>query len=149
MKKILLLAILAVTLTELAAQSSVYGVAYEYDGAGNRTGRRMTTITLPSAKTAQLDSADIKPLEEGLGDATVRIYPNPTKGMLRVEIAGDAIDQLYTAQLYSQSGNLIESRQLTGNGHWPVDLTGQPSGYYILVLQTGNNKKSYKIIKQQ
>ena len=149
MKKILLLAILAVTLTKLAAQSSVYGVAYEYDGAGNRIGRRMTTITLPSAKTAQLDSADIKPLEEGLGDASVRIYPNPTKGMLRVEIAGGATDQLYTAQLYSQSGNLIESRQLIGNGHWPVDLTGQPSGYYVLVLQTGNHKKSYKIIKQQ
>ncbi|MFT3740093.1 MAG: T9SS type A sorting domain-containing protein [Breznakibacter sp.] len=149
MKKIFLLALLASTTAGLSAQSSVYGVAYDYDGAGNRTGRRMATITLSAPKTAQLDSAGIKPLEENLGEAAVHIHPNPTKGMLRVEITGGPDDRLYTARLYSQSGNLLGSHKQTGNGQWPVDLTGRPSGYYILVLQASNHKKSYKIIKQQ
>lgn len=133
----------------LWGQSTVWGVSYQYDAAGNRIYRGMTTITLAGTKAAKIDTAkQIPPVEEGLGDRTVKIYPNPTKGMLKVEITGGAEEDRYGVGLYDQNGALLKKEELTGNGSLSVDLSGKAPGRYFLLLEYGNERKSYKIIKQ-
>jgi hypothetical protein len=122
-----------------------YVVKYLYDNAGNRTDR-VTEIKLASAKSAQLDS--IVPLEEKMGELKVIIYPNPTKGVVRITVGGADDEQSFKMTLHNQTGSLLLNKQFVGSFECPIDLTAQPTGYYLLVLQMGSEKKTYKIIKQ-
>ncbi|MDO9152795.1 MAG: T9SS type A sorting domain-containing protein [Paludibacter sp.] len=138
----LLLLLLAV----FALQSEAQTISYTYDQAGNRTSR--TTITLPPQNAKRhTEAADSVVVNDIIGERTIKVYPNPTKGALGIEIVdGNSEDDMNITLFNGQGQALITNKASAGFNS--LDFTRYPAGWYILQLQTGTTKKEYKIIKE-
>ena len=75
--------------------------------------------------------------------SNIRIYPNPVTDYMQVE--GAMISQY---ELLKFNGAKIMSDTNVMTGSLRLDLSDQETGMYILLLQTGNEWTSYKVIKQ-
>lgn len=118
--------------------------SFTYDAAGNRLSR---IIPLKSARIENQDTLANKPktFEDLIGNRPVKIYPNPTKGILKVEIpVADEISA--TLNIYSAYGTLVRNLPVT-NTYTEIDLSNQPSGMYILRISIGELSSEWKIIK--
>ncbi|MBQ9469440.1 MAG: T9SS type A sorting domain-containing protein [Bacteroidales bacterium] len=135
-------------------------MAFEHDAAGNMVRCYVVRLEQPKneqkSKTETLDhqqiasstaaqSAAPEPVEVQRGERTVRIYPNPTRGQLRVEVQGDG--QAYTYRLLSMGGAAIAQGQHDGSSPLPLDLSAHPDGVYLLQLIWPDDRCTYKIIK--
>jgi hypothetical protein len=84
MKPLYLLACLLISVLYSAHAQTNY--EFTYDACGNRLTRAV--ITLKSATTPDSIFAQIKDeiQEDMIGLQKVRIYPNPTKGLIRIDL---------------------------------------------------------------
>jgi len=141
MLRFLLFSLFALVAFNIMGQVSV---SYEYDNAGNRVSRKTIGLT----KSATVDTTEqVAPIEDQMNQLSVKIYPNPTKGMLKVDIEGGDEESDYSATIYDQNGRTIMVERRKGNGSLPLDLSGKSTGYYILIVDDGKNRLQYKIIK--
>jgi len=146
MKAIYLLACLLVAVLFSAQAHAQTNYGFTYDASGNRLTRAV--ILLKSATisdTLQAKKAE-KILEDQIGLQKTRIYPNPTKGMLRIDLPS-LTDQEAILKVYDQSGRLIMNNPVVSSGN-EVDLSSSPTGFYIMVIQIGQERKEWKIIKE-
>lgn len=124
-------------------------IGYKYDDNGNRKSRSVIVLANKSA-TINVDSLqvkqDVKPLDDKVGLQRTRIYPNPTKGMLRIDFP-ELTDQQPIIKAYDQSGKLIIHKTALSTGN-EIDLSAYPPGFYMMVIQIGQEKKDWKIIKE-
>jgi len=136
----------------IRAQTTVY---YGYDACGNRISR---TITLPSQKSAKIDSSALSKtgetantqaevFQDNLGEQKVLIYPNPTRGAVKVEIQGTEAGGKASLYLYSFTGRLLIGPTAV-SGSNTVDLTTYPVGTYVLKIVSGDKTSEWKIIKE-
>jgi hypothetical protein len=116
---------------------------FGYDNAGNRISR--TIVTLKSA-TVQDGLTAINPIEEKIGFTTTRIYPNPTKGILHLEISTE-INQSAYCTVHDINGKLILKNNSFQN-QTDVNLSLHPAGIYILRVFIGTDSKEWKVIKE-
>jgi hypothetical protein len=119
-------------------------VTYGYDAAGNRISR---TIIFGQLRNAQQKDQETTVYSEQLKDLKIRIYPNPTHGLLKVEILNMKEDQFATVFLYDLFGKLILSRDKILNSI-ELDISNNVSGTYILQIFAGESKTEWKIIKK-
>jgi len=121
-------------------------VSYAYDNAGNRISRKIVALN-SNPSHIKNDSVAPAPVVDLLGERKITVYPNPTQGMLGVEITGgDDKDQLQIS-LYNADGKQLQNRQVE-SGTNPVNMNAYPSGWYILRVQAGEKRMEFKIIKQ-
>ena len=117
---------------------------FGYDASGNRTSR---TIALKSAFIPQNDTiaAKQKSLDDLIGNREVKIYPNPTKGLLRVEMP--VIEGLSaTIKVFSMQGILIKQLEINSIST-EIDLSRQSPGIYIMRISIGELSSEWRIIK--
>ncbi len=129
-------------------------IEYAYDAAGNRLTR---TIILPaqlrSAATAANEESEEESLlqekvySDHLNQTDILIYPNPTKGLLRVEINGNAGDKPVSLQVYDANGRVLRQESNAGSST-TLDLSNQPPGIYMLLLISDTEMNEWKIIKE-
>ena len=74
-----LFSILFCAAISLSAQS----ISYHYDNTGNRTER---IINMQSSPPQPQTATEITPLEDLISGRKLKIYPNPTEGMLSIAI---------------------------------------------------------------
>lgn len=131
----------------MSATVSSQSISYSYDQAGNRITRRV--INLPAAPSkVKSNVPDSVVVIEEFSTFSIRIYPNPTRGALMIEMQElDDRGEGAKLLLYSNQGTLTQSLQ-AHNGLNPVDMTALPVGWYILRIQGKEGWKEYKIIKQ-
>ncbi|GHU71852.1 hypothetical protein FACS189413_14090 [Bacteroidia bacterium] len=121
-------------------------VGYYYDEAGNRTERAIwftSTTTTNSLRSSQAISA----MEDIVARQAIKIYPNPTDGVLAVEIvdfSGDLQADLY---LFDASGKEI-LRQLSASAYTTFNISNQPNGVYLLRIMIEGESVTWKIIKK-
>ncbi len=141
-----------------ALQANAQSIKYTYDDAGNRTER--SKLTVQSMTRAAVSNGETQPadtpekagepvqLEEMLAGTKVTIYPNPTKGMLRVDITASKIPKDACIHIYNVSGTLV--RQLTGvSATNNIDISAQPAGTYIMrIMLDKENVSVWKVIKK-
>ena len=145
MKKIRLFIIplLLLLLCNLATKAQAT-YSFTYDASGNRLSR---VIPLKSARIENKDTLANKQLtfEDMIGNRPVKIYPNPTKGLLKVEIpfTGEASA---TLKVFSPDGALVKSLIVTGT-FTEIDLIDKPAGMYVLRISIGEVSAEWKIIK--
>ncbi len=127
-------------------------IKFEYDDAGNRTSRKIIRISNSNLRSAvAIQEENEETVEEPqiftdhLSQSTILIYPNPTKGLLKIEINGgiNPVD----LQLYDMSGRLLQQESNVASSV-TLDLSRLPAGTYILRLVSGNQKNEWKIIKE-
>ena len=75
-------------------------------------------------------------LSDGNG---ISIYPNPTTGIINLEPVPEG-----TYRLYNEIGRLIDQGTIQPR----FDLSNFDNGIYMLLLQTENESKYFKVIKQ-
>ena len=130
---------------------STIRIKYSYDETGNRKTREksieMRSMLKSSIGKSNLAVSDIQMYEDVISEMKIFIYPNPTQGMLKVDITGGEIPKDARIYLYNLQGALI--RQLTGISETnEVDISSQPSGIYLMKIIFGKDQFStWKIIK--
>lgn len=120
-------------------------IRYTYDEAGNRTKRE---IVLPSTRSMSENEEETPDMyEEKLRETKVTIYPNPTKGMLRVDISG--VDNFEDARisLYDLNGKLLQQWNSVSQSN-AIDLSGQTSGMYLMQIAYDGKVSSWKKVKE-
>ncbi|MDR0604413.1 MAG: T9SS type A sorting domain-containing protein [Bacteroidales bacterium] len=130
-------------------------IKYNYDESGNRTKRYIS-------KSLAIDTVGYKAENDSIADNPkdpynwderkkdafeVIVYPNPTQGIIEVEISELKTNQKAQMQIYSITGSFVKHvRNL--QKRQSVDLTDLSSGIYLLYITADENTVVKKIIKQ-
>ncbi len=85
-----------------------------------------------------------KRLESGAG-LTVQVYPNPTAGMLRVDLG--SIRNTARIELMDSRGRVL-SETVSNNSRYMELSVSYPAGIYILRIISGNLQEIVRIVKQ-
>jgi hypothetical protein len=129
-------------LTVTIVYSQNLQVEFTYDNAGNRTSRQIVSLN----KSTYL-SDTISILEDHLEGRTVKLYPNPTYGLLTMEISSLKADEKVMVLVTDMNGHiLLKEAQTTSS--FKIDLTSRSKGFYILSATIGNERREWKIIKE-
>jgi YD repeat-containing protein len=119
-------------------------VSFGYDAAGNRTSR---TIRLTRNSLAAKAAATPEPATEALDGVLVKIYPNPTRGELEVDLAGLPETAGGTVGIYTMQGRLV-LEQPVSHLRARLDIAAQPAGTYLMKIDAGGRNTTWKIIKE-
>jgi len=119
-------------------------IDYYYDNAGNRTER---TIIMPAPAYAPQAPDEATAIDDVVSEYAIKIYPNPTKGHLAVEVVN--APSLLDGQLalYDSGGRMLENATISSS-YTTLDLSAYPSGVYILRIQINDETINWKIIKE-
>lgn len=133
------------TLTTVLDAKAQTTYSFTYNASGNRTNR--TIALLKNAHIGSPDSLAIqqKTFEDMIGQRKVKIYPNPTKGLLKVEIPFIESEPA-TVGIYTIQGALIKNQKVKAT-FTEIEFTNQPPGMYILRIIAGELSADWKIIK--
>lgn len=124
------------------AQTTHY---FEYDAAGNRITRSI--LLFKSANIENTDSlSNLKTYEDLIGNLKVKIYPNPTQGLLKVEIPIQEKASI-TITVLTIQGALVKKLQVSG-AFTEIDLRSQSPGVYLMQISIGEAVSEWKIIKE-
>lgn len=115
---------------------------YSYDASGNRVAREIVL----SRQAEDSKEPKAQPYEERLSTRQVKIYPNPTKGNLKIEISDftDCSGELY---LYNTAGILL-TQETVVSGFGVIDISNETNGLYILKIVVNNEVSTWRIIKE-
>jgi len=138
---ILLSAFVLFNMETALSQNKIY---FEYDLSGNRAER---TIVLPQPKSATISRENqLDEFEDQLGTQQIRIYPNPTKGLLKIDFPSLSEPGM-TLRVHDSQGRLLINKPAREIGN-ELNLYKYPSGLYILTIQRGSEKRVWKINKE-
>lgn len=120
-------------------------IRYSYDNTGNRIGRKIIEFE----GGGSLKSATIqKVIIDDTFKQSIKIYPNPTQGLVEIEIPEDPDSLEYFHLLVMDlSGRVIIDRRKESL-RTTMDLGSQPNGIYILLIKKGQLVSQWKIIKK-
>lgn len=118
-------------------------IKYTYDESGNRIKKE---IVLSSTRSLLSEDDEQEAYTEEIQSHQITIYPNPTKGLLNVKIAG--LDKINgQISIYNMGGKLINQSDLSSSNQ-TFDLSDQPNGIYIMQIKLEDKVSSWKIIKE-
>lgn len=75
----------------------------------------------------------------------ISIYPNPVKDMVSISTEANSTA---TVMLFNSNGQILQTRSFAGNNMLTLDLSGYPTGLYLLRIVNGGSSSSYKLFKQ-
>lgn len=78
-------------------------------------------------------------------DLSVRIYPNPSRGLFKVTL-GNTLEQATEISLLDISGRIINTGMVNGSGEMTFDLSESPNGYYFVRLKSGSGTSVRRIV---
>lgn len=119
-------------------------VSFAYDAAGNRVKREM--VLSRSMPSDARDEAENNTFYDSLGQRTVKLA-GTSAGILKIEIIGYEPSDNAFAEVYSLSGIMLLS-QAVKDATAELDISGKPSGTYILNVTVNGQQTSWKIAKQ-
>lgn len=76
----------------------------------------------------------------------VKIYPNPTKGNLKIEVTNMPPGSLYEMRLYDMSGNLLITKK-DNPEFYDLDISYLRDGIYFLRIIINETAYDFKVIK--
>jgi len=125
------------------------GISFAYDYAGNRISRKLVTLGSNLShvkKQGSITEPEPTPVEEKIGDRTITIYPNPTKGALAIGISGEILDKI-SITLYTAQGTMLQNK-IADSDTTPLEMTSYPTGWYIIRVIADGKATEFKVIKQ-
>lgn len=142
MRKFHLLFCLALLPVVSSAQDRI---GYSYDASGNRIKREI--IMQPSKAKQQTFETERQVFSDMLQEHDVKIYPNPTDGILKVRISGIKNTDKCSLAIYTMRGDrvMLDERQ---QYNFDVNISNQPAGIYLLRITINNQSTTWKIIKK-
>ncbi|MBP1644663.1 MAG: hypothetical protein H6Q16_238 [Bacteroidetes bacterium] len=123
--------------------------SFDYDANGNRIKREVIVIPSKMAYSQMPndsivdDKATINIIERD----DIKIYPNPTKGDLNIELNTTSDIQKIQINIISIKGQLLYNTDVVQRAY-NLDLSSFAQGAYILIMQVNDKKYEWKIIKE-
>jgi len=117
-------------------------IVFSYDNSGNRTGRAIEISG--GLKSLLLADPLQTPLKAEPG-MTMILYPNPTGGMLTLEIQEEPEGDYYMS-VTDISGVVLLHRPVNGP-YTTVDLSLYPAGTYFVRVISEGRRQYFKILK--
>ncbi len=139
-KKIFSISLLLLLSDMMPAQNRI---GYSYDSAGNRVQR---AIILQAPKAPPVSKIR-ESFTDNFGKRSIKIYPNPTLGRIRVSIAGFGGEDNCELTVYSASGQQI-FKETNARALTYIDFSKQLSGIYLLKIVLNGELTTWKIIKR-
>lgn len=116
--------------------------SYSYDSNGNRYNRHV--VVLKSAEgydTTQTEES----VNLDMAEMVLTVFPNPTMGEITL-MSNENIER-GIINIYDLSGRLILAQEFSGQSA-SVDMRSQNPGQYLMMIQTGTERKEITIIKE-
>ena len=152
--------LLGLGLTGLQAQESVNATGGNASGSGGTVSYSVgqvvyTTNIGTNGSVAQgvqqpYEISVVTGLEEAKGiNLTVSAYPNPTTDYLTLEVDASTTLSIQSMayQLYDMQGKLLQNEKITSNQASIVMSNLVPATYFVKVIQSNKELKTFKIIK--
>lgn len=145
-KRVALIFLLSVVLSMWAGLDiCAQRIKYTYDNAGNRLTRQKEIVV--QTRGALSDEEEPSVYEEELSETKVTIYPNPTRGMLKIDISGVEMFENARISLYDLTGKLLQQWAGISQSN-AIDLSERTPGMYIMQVVYNGKISSWKIIKE-
>lgn len=141
MRRTLPIIFMLLALTAKAQQK----LSYAYDAAGNRT-ERTIVMTVRSADVED-KAQDGLFFEEQIANLQLRIYPNPVKEQLTIQISDYESSARMEFVLYSIGGSILH-RGTIDSETTLVNMSRFTTGTYVLHIIIGGKRTVWKVIKQ-
>lgn len=148
---------LMLTLMVGGAANCMAQATYSYDAAGNRISAKVVVISTAKSLTQpqKHDSLDDDiylqeyeiPVEDVVAETSIKIYPNPTKGMLRVDIENADFTKQCQIDVYDGVGRKVAEEANLSESNI-INLSNKPSGTYIMRITLGSETTTWQIIKE-
>ncbi|NVO09212.1 MAG: T9SS type A sorting domain-containing protein [Bacteroidales bacterium] len=144
-KSILLMLVVTLSVT---TKAQLFNATYTYDANGNRVSAKVIYLSQsPSNPNPKID--DQLPIDPQT-TLKINIFPNPTKGLLRVELSGVTNEQISAPsnaiRVWDTQGKLLIAISPISTSN-TVDLSGYNDGTYIMQLFFAGKMRSFKIVK--
>ena len=126
----------------LTAQS----LEFSYDNNGNQISR-MYVVSSSAVSNKINEEPQIKSMAEEF-ESSIQIYPNPTEGVLYVQILSNVLPSVVQIRLYGSNAVLTE---LTGNFQPPIriNIQNQIAGiYYLEIIYKDSSRNVFNIMKK-
>jgi hypothetical protein len=139
-----------------ATLSAQTPISYGYDLSGNRYLRKIVQLKsaiIDTSQSPQVENSQSSSKEtnekfgEELGKFKIEIYPNPTRGELRVEITGFDPSVESSLRVYNLSGAQVAIQKPLSTTN-VIDFSHWPSGTYIVKIELGSKVSEWKIMKE-
>ncbi len=123
--------------------------SFDYDANGNRIKREVIVIPSKMAYSEMPNDSivDDKSTINIIERDDIKIYPNPTKGDLNVEMNTTSDIQKIQINIISIKGQLLYNTDVVQRAY-NLDLSSFAQGAYILIMQVNDKKYEWKIIKE-
>ena len=146
-KRVALIFLLSVVLSMWAGLDiCAQRIKYTYDSAGNRL-TRQKEIVIQTRGALSDDEGEPSTYEEKLSETKVTIYPNPTRGILKIDISGVEKFENARISLYDLTGTLLQQWGSISQSNM-VDISDRTPGMYIMQIVYNGNTSSWKIVKE-
>ncbi|HUW06930.1 MAG TPA: T9SS type A sorting domain-containing protein [Williamwhitmania sp.] len=133
-------------LTTAAASASGQNIGFTYDASGNRVERLLITLKVPQAPGAATDTTGKEPLVP-ISFKDLRVFPNPTQGLVTVDYPNFTDGDVITYAVYSSGGQLVmQGRSATSQ--LDLDFSTKPAGIYIVKLSKSGATVDMQVVKQ-
>lgn len=127
------------------AQNSLV-VVYAYDAAGNRVSRSIVMPAKISNPSITKDSTNGPVYFDSFKDAKVKIYPNPTRGLINFEVVDFQSDYSFNLIILDIAGKIVYQKENVKSVD-QIDVSSLNKGNYILKISLGNEIREWKILK--
>jgi hypothetical protein len=95
------------------------------------------------------DSQTLTKLPQAQDKPAIHVYPNPSSGLLQIELPEVLLHSEATLALYGMKGKLIYSREIHGSSSLQLDQLNLSAGIYMLRIQTPTGIYTTKVIYQR
>jgi hypothetical protein len=127
---------------------------FTYDANGNRIKRELhvdklksATISFPVSDPSSLKLADkLKTTETDNNAVKTFIYPNPNKGLLKINVSNMPSNSTTELRIYNLSGTeLMVKRNF--DSYSEIDINEYKDGVYILRIMINDKLFDWKVVK--
>ncbi|MDX9773992.1 MAG: T9SS type A sorting domain-containing protein [Bacteroidales bacterium] len=131
-----------------ATPDTLRSYSFFYDQSGNRNLREAEIVQLKSSSTIASDFDDSKEQvsKKELSGRTIKIYPNPTKGIIRIVLSEAGIETT-SMIIYNTLGQVIAEKHIEGT-EGEINLSGQSPGVYFLRIIIDGTSSEWKVLKE-
>lgn len=104
-------------------------IVYTYDATGNRIGREIIMQALKAKASSQTFDTEGQVFSDMLHEHDIKIYPNPTRGFLKVCVYGLKNTDKCSMSLYTTQGTQIMAYDVSEES-FEINISNQP-GWHL------------------
>lgn len=122
-------------------------ISYYYDQAGNRVERVIVlSAKMQADELDEQEEAKENPIIDRLQDLEIQIYPNPTRGLVSIEIPEPEKLSKGVITVRNAAKQVLFQTQIN-SGTFQIDLSRYSAGFYMMTIQCNGEIASWKIVK--